>query len=288
MIITAAVCTYDRYDTLPDVIRSLCGQSLPQDAYQILVVDNSPDEAKAAAFAADFAGIANLRILHVDRPGLAHARNVAVRECVSPYLGFIDDDALAAPDWLERTAQFFDRTNPEIAAVGGPVDPLWEAPRPSWLHDDLLGYLALVNWGDQEIETAPLQFLFGTNVAYRVEAAVRVGPFRTDLGRRGRLLLSNEEGEFHNRLRAAGYRLYYSPHIRVTHRVPKHRLTQAWFRQRTFWQVISTLLEVEGPNTEIMESPARPETRNPTAFNIECHQIVNVLRAMSAGQRVID
>ena len=49
--ITAAVCTYDRYDLLPKAIDSLTRQSLNSSQYRILVIDNSPDHQRAQASA---------------------------------------------------------------------------------------------------------------------------------------------------------------------------------------------------------------------------------------------
>ena len=46
--ITVAVCTYDRYPHLERVLTALTRQTLPPDDYRIIVVDNSPDRAKAA------------------------------------------------------------------------------------------------------------------------------------------------------------------------------------------------------------------------------------------------
>ena len=49
------------------------------------------------------------------------------------------NDAIAAPVWVERLIHCFTRLSPAPAAVGGPIHPIWEAPRPSWLPDSLLG-----------------------------------------------------------------------------------------------------------------------------------------------------
>ena len=45
-------------------------------------------------------------------------------------VAFLDDDAEAAPDWLERLAAMYD--DPEVLAVGGRVEPRWQAGRPGY------------------------------------------------------------------------------------------------------------------------------------------------------------
>jgi GT2 family glycosyltransferase len=289
MIITAAICTHDRYDTLRDAIGSLRGQSLSHDAFQILVVDNSSDSVRAHEFAARYREAENLRFVHLDRPGLSQARNVAIHQCVTPYLAYIDDDAVAESDWLASIARFFETAPSEVAAVGGPVTPIWEVPRPSWLDDNLLGYVGVIDLGDKEKEVGSAS-LIGTNVAYRREALVAAGGFRTDLGRRGKLLISNEEIELHDRLLAAGQRLVYCPGIRVQHRVAKHRLTQQWMRQRIFWQAISDLMsKSDAAPTALI--PRRwglsRDTNNPRRFNRQCHRIGRAIRKLSLGWRIL-
>ena len=77
--ITAAICTYERYDLLPGAIGSVLAQTLPRDAFELIVIDNSPDAERSAREAAAFADHPNLTWLHEARPGLSNARNVAAR-----------------------------------------------------------------------------------------------------------------------------------------------------------------------------------------------------------------
>ena len=48
--LSAVICTYNRYDLLPEAIESLVEQDLPAGSLEIIVVDNSPDQACAARF----------------------------------------------------------------------------------------------------------------------------------------------------------------------------------------------------------------------------------------------
>lgn len=291
-LITAAVCTYNRYDTLADTIGSLLAQSLPRQVYQILVVDNSPDAVRARQFAQSYAANGLIRFVHLTESGLSNARNFATGHCRSPYVAFIDDDAVAVPDWLANIVDLFEREPGDVAGVGGPAEPQWEAPRPPWLHDHLLGYVGVLNWGDKLFEADEDHWLIGTNVAYRRDVVEQVGGFRTDLGRRGSVLLSNEETELGSRLRLAGYRLLYSPAIRVKHRVAKQRLTREWIRRRVFWQAVSDLIAAESAPTIDPSSASRlpwdwwpRETSDPKKFSKQCYRIVDLLKQLDCGRR---
>jgi glycosyltransferase involved in cell wall biosynthesis len=242
--ISAIVCTYNRYETLPRALDSLTAQTLPAAEFEVLVVDNSPDRELSLAHAARFENIANLKWVIEGTPGLSNARNVGTKIASGPLVAFIDDDAIAAPDWLAKITSGYDRFGPWAVGLGGRVNPLWAAPRPRWLHDDLLGYLSVVDWGGSARIAGAGEWVAGTNIAFRREALTAVGGFSADLGRRdaGYSLLSNEENEVIAKLRARGGLLIYDPEVIVSHLVAAERLTQSWFRRRAAWQAMSDYL----------------------------------------------
>ncbi|HEY4114610.1 MAG TPA: glycosyltransferase family 2 protein [Rhizomicrobium sp.] len=257
--VTAVICTYDRYDLLTGAIDSLTRQTLPADQLEILVVDNSPDHAHSQKVSKNFAGIPNLKWLMETRPGLSNARNVAIREARAPIVAFMDDDAAAEPTWLEWLLKAFQRFGDDAVAAGGRVKPIWAVDRPAWLHEKLLGYVSVVDWGGITRFAAPQEWVAGTNIAFRVEPLRKVGGFSVHLGRNrgGHALLSNDETEVVEKLTAAGGRLLYVPEAIVNHLVPPERLTQAWFRRRVAWQAVS----------EYLQRPAELFDRAPAFWN---------------------
>ena len=221
--ISAAVCTYDRYERLERCIANLREQTLPEHEYEIIVVDNSPDPSAAGDCVARCSGIPNLRYVHNTPPGLSRARNRAFAECRTPYIAYTDDDAVADPRWLERIVEFLEVCGRDVGSLTGKVLPLWECDRPAWLEDRLLGCLSVVDWGAKCIELGPDQYPVGANVAYNMTAVRSVGMFSTKFGRCGRSLMSNEECEYRRRLEAAGWKTYYAPDVIVCHAIPAER-----------------------------------------------------------------
>lgn len=242
--ITAAICTYNRYDTLPKAIVSLTHQSLPDDQFEIIVVDNSPDHERSREISEDFDEIPNLKWIIEKTPGLSNARNVATANASAPLIAFMDDDAIAFPSWLDKLAGAFAQFGEHARMAGGRVDPLWGAPRPDWLADDLLGFVSVVDWGGTARFAGKDEWVAGTNVAFRVDALKEAGGFSTNLGRTGsgHSLLSNDENDVIARMGAKGGRLIYVPDAVVEHLVPAERLTQTWFRRRVAWQAASDYL----------------------------------------------
>ena len=56
-LISAVVCTYDRYDLLEGAIETLIGQSMPAHQFEILIVDNSPDAGASEQVGASFRAV---------------------------------------------------------------------------------------------------------------------------------------------------------------------------------------------------------------------------------------
>ena len=243
--ITAAICTYNRYDTLPKAIASTQEQSLAEGDFEVLVIDNSPDQARSESISENYLRIPNLRWVVEKTPGLSNARNVATRLARAPVIAFMDDDAVAAPNWLEKLLVAFDEFGDAAHVVGGRVDPLWGASRPAWLPDGLLGYVSVVDWGGTTRFASDKEWAAGTNIAFRVEALKSVEGFPVHLGRKGggQSLLSNDETDVIERMGANGARLIYAPEAVVEHLVPAERLTQSWFRRRAVWQGVSDYLQ---------------------------------------------
>jgi glycosyltransferase involved in cell wall biosynthesis len=119
--LTVAVCTRRRPDQLRRALHSLAGQA-PAPA-EVLVVDNAPDDAPTRAAAADLAPL--VRYISEPVPGLDFARNRALREATQPVLAFLDDDAVAAPDWARALASAFDDSR--VGVCTGRVEALESA-----------------------------------------------------------------------------------------------------------------------------------------------------------------
>lgn len=282
MLITAAICTYERYGLLEGALRSVAGQRMPPGAFELLVIDNTPAAAASAAERDRHAGIANLRWVHEPVAGLSHARNVAVRLARAPLIAFLDDDAVADADWLAALVRAFDSMGEGVGVIGGRVRPRWVAPRPAWLSDDLLGYLSVVDLGEELRPLRVGEWVAGANIAYRVEALREVGGFSPALGRVGAgiALMSNDEIELGDRLEAAGWATAYAPGAAVEHLIDPSRATQAWFRRRIAWQAVS----------DFVRAPAAAAAGGPAAWDAlkhwfaHRHPVDRTVRALAMPQ----
>lgn len=232
--ISAVICTYRNVATLPAAIESLLFQSIPSDQYEIIVVDNnSQDETPRIVQRFSQNNAVNIRYEFESTQGLSHARNKSLQFASAEIVAFLDDDAIAEQGWLESLLDIYDHLS-EAWAVGGKVLPIWGGERPKWLRDSMLRGLSIVDWGD---DPRPLKWperLIGTNCSFRKEVFSEVGLFATNLGRRGRLLLGNEDTEIQERIHKIGKLVFFTPRAVVHHHVPRERLSKAYFYRRAY------------------------------------------------------
>lgn len=104
--VSVVMPTCGRPRLLRRCLGALTRQSLPPDAYEILVVDDGRSEAtqRMVALFAEREGAP--RIVYLQPPegsrGPAAARNAGWRAARAPLIAFTDDDTVPARDWLEH------------------------------------------------------------------------------------------------------------------------------------------------------------------------------------------
>ena len=242
--ITAAICTYNRYNLLENSIASLVAQNIEPDQYRIIIVDNSPANPSAKEFKDRYEQRHDVQYILEASRGLSNARNVAARTCNTEYIAYLDDDALADPDWLKSILEAFDKCGSQAGIVCGKVNPIWPTEPPTWLPPTLFSALTIVDWGDSMRIAQPGQGFAGTNFSIRVAPLLELGGFSLSLGRvgNGDILLSNEDLDLIERMRGAGYETIWAPDAKVDHLIGEERISQRWLRKRYVWQAVSDFI----------------------------------------------
>ncbi len=122
MRISVLVATYRRTELLAGCLRSLARQQrLPDEVIVIVREEDQPTLDFLQNFENPFSPVELLRIVTIAAPGIVHAENAGLEAAVGEVVAFIDDDAIALVDWLQRIEQHY--TNPGVGAVGGPTVP---------------------------------------------------------------------------------------------------------------------------------------------------------------------
>jgi glycosyltransferase involved in cell wall biosynthesis len=233
--ISAIVCTYNRCRILADALQSLAEQSLDTRQYEVLVVDNaSTDDTARVVFECQqrFTDC-RIRLIREDAAGLSNARNRGFREARGRYVAYLDDDALAAPEWLAAGLDTFEAAEPQPLAVVGPVFPRYPDGKPNWFNDRFETY----DLGPQRLPLGPRQTFMGGNAMYRRSVLDELGGFDPQLGMNGNRLWLGEEVELLMRMRATygeDCPVYYDPRVSILHAVGRDKLNAGYILRRRF------------------------------------------------------
>jgi glucosyl-dolichyl phosphate glucuronosyltransferase len=233
--ISVIICAYteERWDDLVGAVESVRRQSLPPREI-IVVVDHNPSLLERVR--TEIPGV--VAIENREARGLSGARNSGILAAAGGLLAFLDEDALAAPDWLERLSAGY--ADPQVLGVGGAIEPVWLSGRPGWFPEEFDWVVGCTYRGLPQSAT-PVRNLIGCNMSFRREVFEIAGEFRSGIGRVGTRPLGCEETELCIRVnqRWPQRRLLYEPQARVRHRVPASRARWDYFRSRCYAEGLS-------------------------------------------------
>jgi glycosyltransferase involved in cell wall biosynthesis len=101
--ISVVIPTFNRPDELRLCLESFGQQTIKQDRFEVIVVDDG-STVNAASYAG--AGVKNLCFIHSEHAGAGMARNIAIKRARAPLLVLYDDDLRPLPDLVEYCLHF--------------------------------------------------------------------------------------------------------------------------------------------------------------------------------------
>jgi O-antigen biosynthesis protein len=233
--VSVVVCAHSiqRVDMLEAALGSIARQSTAA-LETIVVIDHNPElQSRIANSVAATRVLANRRA-----QGLSGARNTGVDEARGEIVAFIDDDAVAAPDWIERLMAHY--ADPFVMGVGGRVVPMWPTERPRWLPEEF-DWTIGCSYRGLPTSAAAVRNLIGCNMSFRRAVFQCAGLFSEGLGRDGDNAAGCEETELCIRARRMfpNAKIVYAPAAVVSHNIAANRLSWAYFRARCIAEGIS-------------------------------------------------
>ncbi|MFC6732717.1 glucosyl-dolichyl phosphate glucuronosyltransferase [Haladaptatus sp. DYSN1] len=254
MRVSVVLCTYslDLYDAFREAAASVLAQT-HADRELIVVVDGTPDVYERVL--EDYGPHEDVRIhLNSENRGLLASRNTGAELADGDVVAFIDDDAVAEPDWLEELVAVYDQH--DALAAGGTMTADWVAGKPSFLPAEFYWLVGVTHRGFADAP-GEVRNTFGSNISFRRDIFSELEGFDTDIGgRKGDKHLQGGETELCARLRNEyGRGVYYTPDACVTHKVFAYRTDPKWLLRRAFWQGYSKRgMEVLVPESSGEES----------------------------------
>ena len=132
MLVTVAICTWNRARLLEQTLEGLRGLQVPAGTdWELLVVDNNSTDDTADVLR-HFEGRLPLTAIPETRQGHSHARNAAVVRARGELLLWTDDDVIVDPGWIAAYVSAA-AAWPEAAFFGGTVEPWFATAPPDWL-----------------------------------------------------------------------------------------------------------------------------------------------------------
>lgn len=219
--IDVAVCAFRR-PKIAETLATIAAQALPPDArLRVLVAENddaptlrSTIEARAAQLGLDLA------YRHAPGRNISIARNACLEMARGDVLLFIDDDELAAPDWVTGMVAAWRETGAGV--VFGPAYAVYPPNAPDWMRDNDF-HSNIPTRNGATVETG-----YSSNVLLDLaDPRVRDARFDPSFGRTG-----GEDVDFFFRLHRDGVLMAITEDAVVREPVVPERMSLRWLLRR--------------------------------------------------------
>lgn len=246
--ISIIIPTFNRHELLRECLLALDKQQMvDMSRVEVIVVENglrSGAEEVVTELASHYESL-----LYKFEPlsGVSRARNIGVACSCGDLLVFLDDDELPEPAWLYEITRLLLCDSDRVDIVSGENEPLWGAPRPDWLVDDLLkSYSVKARWSAELKLMEKHEWVFEGNCAVRAQLLREAGGFNEAFGRKDSSLMSGE-GQVYSRLRNQGAVAVFNPKAVVFHHISPEQLSVDWLFRRWFSQGREDALSSDNP-----------------------------------------
>jgi glycosyltransferase involved in cell wall biosynthesis len=190
---------------------------LPQlgEGVDLLVIDNGSTDSTPEVLAGFAKENSRITVFREEKPGIANARNAALRNAKGEWVLFFDDDEMAPAGWIQKYQVFLgSHPNPPLGAVGGGCEPEFDVSPPAWFNIER----ARLYMGESDLKLTGKRSPGAGNCAYHRETALKLGGFCAELARA-------EDTDLNMRLQKAGFEVWWLARAPILHLTPVSRVT---------------------------------------------------------------
>jgi glycosyltransferase involved in cell wall biosynthesis len=101
-------------------LQAICKQLWEGNELEVIVVDNGSTDRTLQKIADEFPSV---RLLQESKPGVSHARNLAIQEARGDWIAFTDADCVPTPTWIQALVRRAAESQ-EASFVGGSIRAL--------------------------------------------------------------------------------------------------------------------------------------------------------------------
>jgi glycosyltransferase involved in cell wall biosynthesis len=269
ILISVIICTYNRDTLLPLALKGLKEQVFPNSNWELVIIDNNCTDGTAALCRSFKNENPHLCINYQleKKQGLSNARNRGINESQGKYVAFIDDDAVATPDYLKQVKLFFEQYV-DANLVGGRIYPRFETEKPSWVTPFLMPLFSVLDLGNEVKKLDGKVYPVGANMIFRKDVFIKCGGFKPELGRTGKNMMGGEEKDMYLRIGTLPGSIYYAPGPMVYHIIPADRATEAFIHKQAIGVGMSERTRVIGKPLEQLASYTRELMKWGASFSL--------------------
>ena len=233
--ISIVICCYNSEARLLPTLEHLAlQQAIQPEEWEIILVDNNSGDNTAQFARQTWLSLGErvcLRVVSEAQPGLLYARLKGVREAQAELIAFVDDDNWLEPEWLRQAIDIM-RGHPEVGALGGSIEAVYQTPSPDWINsmEDMLACGRV----DESYEHifARGGLIAGAGCVIRKSCYTQVlekfGPFEM-AGRTGAALSGGDDIELLYKIQLLGFKVMKSGKLTLKHFIPAGRTTLPYF-----------------------------------------------------------
>lgn len=217
--------TFRRPEGLRNALESLRFQTANNRPIEIVVTDNDP-EGSAKLYVSEFAASCDYPVIyvHATDPGVANARNEALKVARGRYLAFLDDDQLASENWLSELMQVMEDHSAGLAFcptfAQSPVDVQFKTE-----------CLEFFTRNIEKPVRGPVDYFFGcgNSLLDLNICTLPIPPFSPDTNETG-----GEDDLLFSELQAQGITIVWTDRTFAKENVEYWRMTHKYIRVRSF------------------------------------------------------
>lgn len=230
MHLSIIICSYNRANYISAALTALYEQTVSLDQFEVFIVDNNSTDNTAAVYKLWRETHPNGQFEYTTetKQGASFARNTGAKLANTPWLCFIDDDAIANPEYVENVIKHT-KDQPFIVGFGGRIIPKYIPAEPKWMSHYVSSLVGNFDYAPNACAFEHGKYPLESNMIVAKKIFDQVGGFNEQIpGVVGTLRIGGEGKELFYKIMALDHTIYYDPSIIVHHVVEVSKLTPSY------------------------------------------------------------
>ena len=229
-MLSIVICSYNRASYITGALGSLYAGNANLNDFEVIFVDNNSTD-NSLQIANDWRAahlLGNFMITSETKQGASYARNTGAKLATGEWLCFMDDDAVAFPDFVQNILKHI-ASYPGRVGFGGRIIPKYIPHEPSWMSYYVSSMVGHFHYSETYTAFKNGKYPLESNMIVRKDIYDKVGGFNEALpGVVGTVRIGGEGKALFYSIMELGHTIYYDPSIVVHHIVETKKLTATY------------------------------------------------------------